>query len=61
MTTMFEPEYQDLACPKCQNREVYYDRTMGYYCMFCGERVSSEQLQAQIESDLCQIGAEERA
>jgi hypothetical protein len=33
---MFEPEYQNIDCPKCLPGKIYFDRRIGYYCMLCG-------------------------
>ena len=55
---MFEPEHQDMTCPKCHHRKVYFDREIGYYCMFCGHEVSTEGVDVLIEHELCQIGTE---
>lgn len=29
-----------MECPKCFQPKVYFDRKMGYYCMFCGHELS---------------------
>jgi len=42
---MFEPEYLNLACPSCHHPEVYFDREVGIYCMFCGRRFGTEETQ----------------
>ena len=56
---MFEPEYGNITCPKCQNRELYFDRQMGHYCMFCGRQFSTEEVEALREHELCHINARE--
>ncbi|MFC1633917.1 hypothetical protein ACFL5Z_03680 [Planctomycetota bacterium] len=56
---MFEPEYENLTCPKCHTREVYFDRQMGHYCMFCGRQFSTEEVEALLEQELCHINADE--
>jgi len=38
---MFDPEYQDLNCPKCLRRRVYADRQAGLYCMSCGHLLTA--------------------
>jgi hypothetical protein len=41
---MFEPEYQaDIDCPRCLRRQVYFDRAIGFYCMFCGHELAAEE------------------
>jgi DNA-directed RNA polymerase subunit RPC12/RpoP len=49
---MLEPEYQDITCPECRQREVYFDQEIGYYCMFCGRQFSTEEMQALVEREL---------
>jgi ribosomal protein S27E len=55
---MFEPEYQDVTCPKCRNREVYFDREIGYYCIFCGRQFTADEMQALIKKEICQTRTE---
>ena len=38
---MFDPDYQDLDCPKCLRRRVYADRETGFYCMSCGHLLTA--------------------
>lgn len=40
---MFEPECQEIDCPKCLRRRVYFDREIGFYCMFCGHEFAPEE------------------
>lgn len=47
---MFEPEYQNIDCPKCLQRKVYFDREIGYYCMFCGHDFSAKEMVVLIET-----------
>ncbi len=47
---MFEPEYQNMTCPKCRRRKVYLDREIGYYCMFCGHDFSAKEMVVLIET-----------
>jgi len=56
---MFEPEYENITCPKCQNREMYFDRQIGHYCMFCGHQFTTEEVEALLEHELCHINAGE--
>lgn len=46
---MFEPEYQDMDCPKCLHRRVYFDREIGCYCMSCGYELSIKEMVMLIE------------
>lgn len=41
---MFEPEHMDADCPKCSRRKVYFDREIGYYCMYCGHELSEDEI-----------------
>jgi len=40
---MFDPDYQDLDCPKCLRRRVYVDREIGFYCMSCGHLLPADE------------------
>lgn len=40
---MFDPEHQNIDCPDCLRQRVYFDREIGYYCMFCGHKLSVEE------------------
>jgi hypothetical protein len=40
---MFDPEHKDIDCPKCFRRKVYFDRKIGYYCMFCAHELSADE------------------
>ena len=40
---MFEPEHMDADCPKCSRRKVYFDREIGYYCMYCGHELTEDE------------------
>ena len=40
---MLDPDHKDIGCPKCLRRKVYFDRAIGYYCMFCGHELSIEE------------------
>jgi hypothetical protein len=40
---MFEPELIDSDCPKCSRRKVYFDREIGYYCMYCGHELTEDE------------------
>jgi DNA-directed RNA polymerase subunit RPC12/RpoP len=46
---MFEPEHQDIDCPKCLHRRVYFDREIGYYCMSCGHELSTKEMFVLLE------------
>ena len=32
-----------MDCPKCLRQKVYFDREIGYYCMFCGHELSVQE------------------
>jgi hypothetical protein len=46
---VFDPEYQDLDCPQCHLRRIYFDRDIGYYCMSCGQEISYDEIVMLIE------------
>lgn len=46
---MFEPEYQNMDCPKCLQRKVYFDRAIGFYCMSCGHELTNEEVLMLVE------------
>ena len=46
---MFDPEYQDIDCPRCHNQRVYFDREIGYYCMSCGHELNANEIVMLIE------------
>ncbi len=46
---MFDPEHKNIDCPKCLRQKVYFDRKIGYYCMFCGYELSAEEVLFLIE------------
>lgn len=48
---VFDPEYINLDCPKCNLRRIYFDRDIGYYCMSCGHQVSSDNIVMLIEKN----------
>ncbi len=54
---MFEPEYENITCPKCLTREVYFDRQAGHYCMFCGHQFSTEEVEVLLEQELSHVEA----
>jgi DNA-directed RNA polymerase subunit RPC12/RpoP len=56
---MFEPEYENITCPKCHTREMYYDRKAGHYCMFCGRQFSPEEVESLRKHEICQVHAVE--
>ena len=41
---MFEPEHVDTDCPKCSRRKIYFDREIGYYCMYCGHELNEDEI-----------------
>ncbi len=58
---MFEPKNQDVECPECGRREVYFDRKIGFYCMICGRQFSSEEEEMLVEYELLHAKAEDRS
>lgn len=46
---MFDPEYQNLECPQCFLGKVYFDREIGYYCMYCGQQFRAADMEILIE------------
>ena len=46
---MFDPEHKNIDCPECLRQKVYFDRKIGYYCMFCGYELSAEEALFLIE------------
>jgi hypothetical protein len=45
---LFDPEYKDIDCPNCHQQRVYFDREIGYYCMFCGHLLSNQEIHVQM-------------
>ena len=46
---IFEPECQNIDCPKCLRGRIYSDREIGFYCMSCGHEFSTEEIVMLIE------------
>ena len=46
---MFEPECQNIDCPKCLPGKIYFDRHIGYYCMLCGHAFGAADIKMLIE------------
>jgi DNA-directed RNA polymerase subunit RPC12/RpoP len=46
---VFDPEYKNLDCPQCHLRRIYFDREIGFYCMSCGQKFSTEEIVILIE------------
>ena len=46
---MFEPEYQNIDCPKCLLGRIYFDREIGYYCMLCGHEFKAVEIKMLVE------------
>lgn len=46
---MFDPEHKDIDCPKCLRQRVYFDREIGWYCMFCGHVLTTEETLLQLD------------
>ena len=48
---MFDPECQNIECPQCFLGKIYFDREIGYYCMYCGDQFSAVDMEILIEKD----------
>ena len=48
---MFDPECQNIECPQCHLGKVYFDREIGYYCMYCGDQFSIVDMEILIEKN----------
>jgi len=48
---MFDPECQNIECPQCFLGKIYFDREIGYYCMYCGEQFSAVDMEILIEKN----------
>ena len=46
---VFDPDYQEIDCPKCLQRRIYFDREIGFYCMSCGGQFSTQEIAVLIE------------
>jgi hypothetical protein len=46
---MFEPECQNIDCPKCLPGKIYFDRHIGYYSMLCGHTFGVADIKMLIE------------
>lgn len=46
---MFDPECQNIECPQCLLGKIYFDREIGYYCMYCGDQFSTVDMEVLIE------------
>jgi len=46
---VFDPDYQEIDCPKCLQRRIYFDRGIGFYCMSCGCQYSAQEIAVLIE------------
>ena len=45
---MFDPECQNIECPQCFLGKVYFDREIGYYCMYCGGQFNAVDMEILI-------------
>ena len=48
---MFDPECQNIECPQCFLGKIYFDREIGYYCMYCGDQFSAVDMEILIEKN----------
>ena len=46
---VFEPEYENLDCPQCHRRRIYFDREIGFYCMSCGQKLNLDEITMLIQ------------
>lgn len=46
---MFDPECQNIECPQCFFGKIYFDREIGYYCMYCGHQFSTVYMEVLID------------
>ena len=46
---MFDPECQNIECPECLLGKIYFDREIGYYCMYCGDQFGAVEMEVLIE------------
>ena len=46
---VFDPDYQEIDCPKCLQKRIYFDREIGFYCMSCGCQFSAQEIAVLIE------------
>ena len=51
---MSDPGHKKATCPKCYSRKTLFDGRMGRYCMFCGHKFNSEEVQALPEYEFRQ-------
>ena len=48
---MFDPECQNIECPQCLLGKIYFDREIGYYCMYCGDQFGTADMEILIEKN----------
>jgi len=48
---MFDPKCQNIECPQCFLGKIYFDREIGYYCMYCGDQFSAVDMEILIEKN----------
>jgi hypothetical protein len=48
---MFDPECQNIECPQCFLGKIYFDREIGYYCMYCGDQFSAVDMEILTEKN----------
>ncbi|MHC4203628.1 MAG: hypothetical protein ACYSTT_03190 [Planctomycetota bacterium] len=48
---MFDPECQNIECPQCFLGKIYFDREIGYYCMYCGDQFDAADMEILIEKN----------
>ncbi|MBN1805127.1 MAG: hypothetical protein JW837_07750 [Sedimentisphaerales bacterium] len=58
---MFDPTNQDVICPRCRRREVHFDSKIGFYCIACGRKFTSEEMEVLVEREIFQAGTENQS
>lgn len=48
---MFDPECQNIECPQCFLGKIYFDREIGYYCMYCGQQFRAADMEVLVEKN----------
>jgi len=46
---MFDPECQNIECPQCFLGKIYFDRQIGYYCMYCGQPFRAAEMEILVK------------
>jgi len=54
---MFDPECQNIECPHCFLGKIYFDREIGYYCMYCGNQFGAVDMEILMEKNALMSGS----